>query len=583
VKKPIINCHTHIFTGDHVPPWLAKTFLPWPFYFLLPLSMIVKFFRVYYRGSYRDQFQGDTKQRKKIFYSIKVFILRNIIIRFIAFVTGWWLTLHVFFILFGWLASLIAPDSKTAAIVNDAHLWLEDRNLLFIPESLSLKLVMVIIVILFVKSGRNFILFIFKKIWSFFKILPGPQTKELIRRYITIGRFSFHGRQEKNYEQLRNQYPEDTGFVILPMDMEFMGAGHLKKEFRYRKQMEVLAAIKEKPAYHDHFFPFVFADPRRMITEDDYFKYKIEGDKIILEDCFIKEYIEEKKFSGFKIYPALGYYPFDETLLPLWKYAADNGIPVLTHCIRGNIFYRGAKKKAWDYHPLFEQAAGDERYEPLLLPQMKNIEWINNFTHPMNYLCLLEEKLLRKLVGRTNDEQIKKMFGYKDDRTALLHDLHHLKICFGHYGGEDEWKKFLESDRDNYSSQLAKQPNWGIDFLANESGEEKRGKPEQIWKNVDWYSIISSIMLQYPHVYSDLSFILHDPAIQPLLRQTMQNEKLKKKVLYGTDFYVVRNHKSDKQMLAEMMDELSEEEFDLIARDNPRIFLKNVLHGEVKI
>ena len=31
-KKSMINCHTHIFTSKTVPPYLAKSFLPWPFY-----------------------------------------------------------------------------------------------------------------------------------------------------------------------------------------------------------------------------------------------------------------------------------------------------------------------------------------------------------------------------------------------------------------------------------------------------------------------------------------------------------------------------------------------------------------------
>lgn len=42
---PIINCHTHIFTGDHVPPFIAKTYLPEPFYRLLHLSVIVSTLR----------------------------------------------------------------------------------------------------------------------------------------------------------------------------------------------------------------------------------------------------------------------------------------------------------------------------------------------------------------------------------------------------------------------------------------------------------------------------------------------------------------------------------------------------------
>ena len=59
----------------------------------------------------------------------------------------------------------------------------------------------------------------------------------------------------------------------------------------------------------------------------------------------------------------------------------------------------------------------------------------------------------------------------------------------------------------------------------------------------------------------------------PLLKQTLQNPGLRGKVLYGTDFFVVRNHKSDKNMLADMMGGLAVEDFDVIARENPRKFL----------
>ncbi|MBK9961224.1 MAG: hypothetical protein IPP06_07755 [Saprospiraceae bacterium] len=59
----------------------------------------------------------------------------------------------------------------------------------------------------------------------------------------------------------------------------------------------------------------------------------------------VKEYIEINKLNGFKIYPALGYYPFDEELLLLWKYAADHQIPIMTHVIKGTVFYRDRKNK----------------------------------------------------------------------------------------------------------------------------------------------------------------------------------------------------------------------------------------------
>lgn len=580
-KPPLINCHTHIFTGDHVPPYLAKTFLPLGLYYLFPLSMVVSLFRWYYNGPDRWKYRSWYKKVKLIIYQIKMHVLRNIVLRLLGYLLGTWLAVHALFILFDWLARLVTPDGSLTSILEDARNWLSERNLLLIPESSLLKWLIITVVFLFFATGRNLILFLFKKTWSFFKFLPGPQTKELIHRYINIGRFSFHREQAENFKRLRNQYPDDSGFVVLPMDMEFMDAGRTRQN--YREQMQELADIKENKNYKDRFFPFVFVDPRRIRKETDYFRYHLESGKIILDDCFIREYIEVRQFSGFKIYPALGYYPFDEALLPVWKYAAQNSLPILTHCIRGNIYFRGAKIKVWDYHPVFEQAAGDSRYEPLLLSQMKNIDFINNFTHPLNYLCLLEEKLLRKIVSQSKDPGIKIIFGYSGLDTALTSDLHELKICFGHFGGGDEWTRFLELDRDNYSSQLIKQPHCGINFLTNEVGDPRPGKAEQIWKNVDWYSIICSLMLQYPHIYSDLSYILHDLAIQPLLKHTMQNDRLKYRVLFGTDFYVVRNHKSEKHMLADMLDHLSEEEFDRVSRYNPREFLKNAIHGPLKI
>ena len=158
--------------------------------------------------------------------------------------------------------------------------------------------------------------------------------------------------------------------------------------------------------------------------------------------------------------------------------------------------------------------------------------------------------------------------------------LDHLKLCFAHFGGEDEWKQFFEKDRSNFGHQLIRYPERGIDFLAT-NDVIKRGKPEQLWKTADWYSIICSLMLQHPNVYADISYILHgDLEVLPLLRHTLQNPVLRTRVLYGTDFFVVRNHKSEKNMLADMQGGLLKEEFDLIARKNPVNYLKKSMGDE---
>lgn len=497
-------------------------------------------------------------------------VRRSQLHRMIGAIIGIILGIHVFFILFEWLSGFKA-ETELVSILNEAKTWLISNHLLFIPITLFGKLLVIFLFTLFFKSASNLIFFVLKKIWSFLGLLPGPESKELVDRYLSIGRFAFHQNQNTVFSRLKSQYPEGTGFAILPMDMAYMGAGKIGNDYTYANQMIGLRKLKEKKANKGIFFPFVFANPRRIRAEGkSQLDFKVVDGSVVLEECFIKTYIEDHQFSGFKIYPALGYYPFDEALLPLWKYAADHGLPITSHCIRGTIFYRGNKKKEWDTHPIFE-----EDNQAMLLPEIDNRDFTNNFTHPLNYLCLLEERILRKVVSQATDIRVKELFGYTDLNTPLKHNLRHLKLCFAHFGGDDEWNRFMEFDRDNFSSQLMKNPDRGIAFLQNKKGEFRPGKLPQIWKYADWYTIICSLMLQYPNVYSDVSYIIHNESIQPLLKQTMTHEGLKNRVLFGTDFYVVRNHKSEKNIYAAINTHLDEAEFDQIARNNPAEFLRS--------
>ena len=62
-KKKIINVHTHVFTGNFVPPYLAKTIVPCPFYLLLNTRWIIKQFKKYYAHKYRKEFaRGETQE-----------------------------------------------------------------------------------------------------------------------------------------------------------------------------------------------------------------------------------------------------------------------------------------------------------------------------------------------------------------------------------------------------------------------------------------------------------------------------------------------------------------------------------------
>ncbi|AYB34010.1 hypothetical protein [Chryseolinea soli] len=563
--KPIINCHTQIYTADHVPPFLAKSLLPFPLYFLFPFSLSTMIFRTYYAYPYRWHYQRWYRKASEIIYRIRRPIERSGLGPYI----GLLIAIQIFFVL---LPS--TPEFE------QLRKWSWEHHLIVIPQTGPGKILAIIILLLLFKSIRNMAVAVLEKLWSLLAILPEREVKELIQRYLYLGRFSYI-KQETLFRLLQHQYPEGTGFVVLPMDMAYMGAGGLKHHASYHRQMDELAAIKER--FRDAIYPFVFADPRRIAAEPDQFDYDVIDGALVLRDCFIRKYIEEFRFSGFKISPALGYYPFDERLLPLWKYAADNAIPIMTDCSKGVLYYRGTKRLEWDRHPVFVEQVRGDYYKPLLMQEISNREFTSNFTHPLNYLCLLEELLLRQLVSNSRDPRIREIFGYTNSKTPLKHDLNHLKLCFGHFGGDDEWIRFIRKDNDNFASELLRNPNMGMSFLSNKEGETRPGRLAQIWRYGDWYSVICSLMLQFPNIYADVSYILHNPDIRPLLKQTLLNPRLKTRVLFGTDYYMVQKYKSERTLMADLADSLTNKEFDLMARVNPREFLYNKLYGAINI
>lgn len=190
---------------------------------------------------------------------------------------------------------------------------------------------------IFFKSVRNLAKTLLFAALSFLKQMMGSASIQLLKRYYNIAVLCEYKLQEDIYKVLVNSYPDKTRFVVLPMDLDYIGAGKPKQP--YMLQLDQLIALQANPTLAPCLEPFVFADPRRFSEDSTYYN------KVI--NCL------ENGFAGIKIYPALGYYPFDENLLKLYFYACSKGIPITTHCIRGVIFYRGFKKQEWDYHPIF--------------------------------------------------------------------------------------------------------------------------------------------------------------------------------------------------------------------------------------
>ncbi len=395
-------------------------------------------------------------------------------------------------------------------------------------------------------------LILFSLKWAF-KILANllaisnlfsKQSKDAYKRFTTLGRYATYSKlgQSKVFDLLEKTYDPNTKFVVLPMDMDYMKAG--KPIANYMEQLQELLNVTKN---NKNLLPFIFADPRRI-------NETINKKGILSYENYIKRNLSKQKFHGIKLYPALGYFPFDKDLIETYKFAQENEIPITTHCIEGTVFYRGKKKKEWNNHPILKyRKRKDEDPIPIPLPQKKNYDFTINFSNPLNYHCLLNKELLSEYLGEETD-------------------LSKLKICLAHFGGTKEWNRYTEDNWNNYNNNIShlSKDNY---FNRKIKNTLNHGSSRTIWWNASWLSIIYDLLIQYENVYTDISFIIFNQELFPLLKYILQDEKVSNKVLFGTDYYVVAQKSTEKALFQNLRSYIGEDLFYKIANENPKRFL----------
>ena len=359
-------------------------------------------------------------------------------------------------------------------------------------------------------------------------------------RLISMVRFGNSDEQRAVIESMRQYYPEDTGIVYLTMDMEYMGAGKPVKKLE--KQFEELAALKKTAEYKNIIYPFAFVDPRRIDPRDE--EIQVEADFIGAKFLHkLEDYVKEGSFQGLKIYPALGYYPFDERMKPAYDLALKYNLPITTHCTIGVVHHKHKIDVSKRIHP-FKGT----------LPDLKPVKYQRYFSHPLNYLCLVDRDLLKQVWGDSAP------------------DYRNLKICIGHWGTEDDWHRYLDKDwADVY--QKTKDDHCPALLLKNWHTDPKRA-----YLNFTWFTIIYELLRnkKFPNLYTDISYTLHDASLLPMLKTMLEsNEDVRKRVLFGTDFYMVSKTISERNYSINLRAALGHEMFEQIAIVNAREFLKN--------
>ena len=332
-------------------------------------------------------------------------------------------------------------------------------------------------------------------------------------KYVAFLKVGIKESQYKIFYDLKTKegYPSDTRFVVLPLNFTYMGAGALKIPYEHQLNDLIRVAVSAR----GKLLPFLCIDPRMGTAQENL--------------NFVKRYVEEKGFMGLKIYPSLGFYPFDPKLELVYKYAEKHQLPIMTHCSSTGVFYNDNKNiprefltpKSFNPQTKNEFTGEDRVYEfemPTkgILKKKDLAKFADNFLNPVNY-------------------------------TDVLQRFPKLKICFAHFGLDNDQHKSKKKDRMILS--------WHEDIKKLKSNPK------------------------YPNIYTDISYSSHFEDVRERFAGYMKDELLRHKILFGTDFFMtLQEVKDEREMLNKTIDSFGDD-FEKIAADNVKGYLDSSFYN----
>ncbi len=260
---------------------------------------------------------------------------------------------------------------------------------------------------------------------------------------------------------------------------------------------QIQEIVKLKKTYPNTLFPFYGIDPRNPDTAN------IEK---------LKTQILSGTFSGIKLYPPKGYFPFDPRLDNMYKFAEENNIPIMTHCARSGSYYIG--KDVWS-----------------LIPDAPNSL---NPTHPV-MLNVRKRIAAYKNTGIKEFKENKRvcnLFSHPENYLPVLEKYPKLKLCLAHLGG-------------------------GFEILGNQNPNPNENKLfrdliQVESANKSWYEIIhQDILKNYTNTYSDISYTLCDKLSLEKINTDLDAKILPAdRILFGTDYFMVQQEDEELKVVA---------------------------------
>jgi len=327
------------------------------------------------------------------------------------------------------------------------------------------------------------------------------------KRYASFLKIGKSADQLSVFETMMQQYDDPTmKFTALTMFMEKCGADI--SESGFEGQLEEILLIKKQ--YPDNLLIFLGIDPR----------WKFSGEE--LKET-VERYFETRlkinssrsvyPFVGLKLYPSMGFYAFDERLKKTFEWAAENDVPVLSHCnYLGGIFNNDTSYIKGNLNP-FDPYSGkkySDNFPGIPPPEYKAK---NNF--------------FKKILGTNkNDANLNTCSYFLEPVSykAIIEHFHNkpgskpLKICLAHFGGDTH-------------------------IIAEHTGK-KTGKLYGMLQE-NWCSQIKSL-LKFPGVYTDISYALSNPKIHDPVFKELNEPAYGERILFGTDFFLTERELPEK-------------------------------------
>ena len=349
---------------------------------------------------------------------------------------------------------------------------------------------------------------------------------------------------ELDYAVIRAEDAE-ARMVPLTINMDYMDEE--APPMNYRTQIADVKNIKRY--YPTAFYPMYGIDPRHLSGENGLAILKKEMESVLVHNDEILPY-----FCGLKLYPALGYFPFDQRLQIIYAYAEKNCIPLMSHCTRVGSQYIGATIES-------------------LIPKDLSLVYPSPLADATDAATKLElEGRIKKYYERGwiknskigDNDYACDLFGHPQNYIPILIRFPKLKICLAHMGGSTEIDT-QDSDASVKEIRLVADPQL-------------------------WFDRLMDMMVQYEQLYTDISYTLSAFCEEKstVLKRTLalmrtkdkNGKELAYRVLFGTDFFMTEQEMREAELIALAKSKLSTEttlEGDnywvLLTKANVRVYL----------